>query len=89
MAWVSGTSADNQFQDVQFGHAGAKANADNEKAVAKNKYLRESGAIVPESFDNIGELIRTTFENHTGLSVASLHTHYTDIVAPRLQALVT
>lgn len=40
--------------EVQFGHAGACANAERETAVAKNKALSESGANVPSSFDELG-----------------------------------
>lgn len=44
--------------EVQFGHAGACANAERETAVAKNKALSESGAKVPISFDELGEVCR-------------------------------
>ena len=43
---------------VQFGHAGACANQASETAVAKNEALKEAGAFVPKSFDELGELIR-------------------------------
>lgn len=43
---------------VQFGHAGASANADSETAVAKNAALKGSGAYVPKSFDELGSIIR-------------------------------
>lgn len=49
--------------DVQFGHAGASANAERETAVAKNKALQEAGAIVPSSFDELGDMIKATYEN--------------------------
>lgn len=42
--------------EVQFGHAGACANAERETAVAKNKALADSGAKVPVSFDELGEV---------------------------------
>ena len=42
---------------VQFGHAGACANQASETAVAKNKALKEAGAFVPKSFDELGEVI--------------------------------
>lgn len=42
--------------EVQFGHAGACANAERETAVAKNKALSEVGANVPSSFDDLGEV---------------------------------
>jgi ATP-citrate lyase alpha-subunit len=47
---------------VQFGHAGAKADSKEDTAPAKNKALRDAGAIVPESFDDYGEKIKETFE---------------------------
>lgn len=44
---------------VQFGHAGACANQASETAVAKNKALKEAGAFVPKSFDELGEIIKS------------------------------
>lgn len=44
---------------VQFGHAGACANQVSETAVAKNKALKEAGAFVPKSFDELGEIIKS------------------------------
>lgn len=43
---------------VQFGHAGACANENSETAVAKNQALSEVGAIVPNNFDELGEVIK-------------------------------
>jgi len=43
---------------VQFGHAGASANAENETAAAKNKALKLAGAAVPDSFNDLGDVIR-------------------------------
>ena len=43
---------------MQFGHAGSCANADAETAMAKNKALRDAGAHVPSSFDELGNEIR-------------------------------
>ncbi len=62
VAWVTGTALTHLPKGVQFGHAGAKAEADKETAQAKNKALREAGAIVPESFNDFGEKIKETFE---------------------------
>lgn len=47
--------------NVQFGHAGACANAQRETADDKNKALRLAGAIVPESFDRIGQTINDVY----------------------------
>lgn len=42
---------------IQFGHAGASANAKIETATAKNLALKEAGAHVPHSFDGLGDEI--------------------------------
>lgn len=60
--WVTGTCAKMFAQEVQFGHAGAKSGGETESADAKNKALREAGAIVPNSFDDYGEKIKVTYE---------------------------
>jgi len=60
--WVTGTCAKVLPGQVQFGHAGAKADREEATAQAKNKALREAGVIVPNSFDDFGEKIRETFE---------------------------
>ena len=44
---------------VQFGHAGSCANASAETADAKNKALKDAGAVVPCSFDELGDAIRS------------------------------
>eukprot|EP00043_Microstomoeca_roanoka_P013138 m.128737 g.128737 ORF g.128737 m.128737 type:complete len:1073 (+) comp15678_c0_seq1:229-3447(+) len=61
IAWCIGTCAKMFTSDVQFGHAGASAHSDRETAVVKNEALKQAGAIVPESFDSLGELIHKTF----------------------------
>ena len=63
VARVAGTSAEWLKTEVQFGHAGAKANTDSEKATFKNAYLKKSGAFVPDSFDDFGKLIGEVYEN--------------------------
>ncbi|MHA1975133.1 MAG: citrate/2-methylcitrate synthase [Candidatus Hodarchaeales archaeon] len=60
--WVTGTAAKILPKGLQFGHAGAMAGSDKETADAKNRALREAGAIVPESYDDFGEKIKETFE---------------------------
>ena len=60
--WVTGTCAKVLPGQVQFGHAGAKANAANETADAKNQALREAGVIVPDSFDDYHLKIKETYE---------------------------
>ena len=60
--WVAGTGASVLPAGLQFGHAGAMAGSDVETAKAKNIALREAGAIVPESYEDLDKLIRQTFE---------------------------
>eukprot|EP00050_Salpingoeca_kvevrii_P006445 m.289422 g.289422 ORF g.289422 m.289422 type:complete len:1078 (+) comp12131_c0_seq1:124-3357(+) len=62
VAWCIGTCGSLFSSEVQFGHAGACANSDRETAVAKNKALREAGAVVPDSFDSLDEAIRSTYQ---------------------------
>merc|ERR1712227_106064 len=61
VAWCIGTCADMFATDVQFGHAGASAGAAEETATAKNSALAASGAVVPSSFDELGEKIRDVY----------------------------
>lgn len=60
--WVTGTCAKAFKTDVQFGHAGAKADADAETADAKNAALKKAGAVVPDSFDDYAEKIASTYK---------------------------
>ena len=60
--WVTGTCTKAFKTEVQFGHAGAKADADVETADAKNAALKKAGAIVPDSFDDYAEKINKTYE---------------------------
>ncbi|KAK3869460.1 hypothetical protein Pcinc_025229 [Petrolisthes cinctipes] len=62
VAWCIGTCAGMFSSEVQFGHAGACANAERETALAKNKALSDCGAFVPPSFDNLGEEVRRVYE---------------------------
>merc|ERR1719380_163722 len=62
VAWCVGTCASAFSYDVQFGHAGAQARGDMEKAVAKNAAMKEAGIIVPQSFNQLGEEIQKVFE---------------------------
>ncbi len=59
--WVSGTCASLFPFSVQFGHAGAKANKEEETAQAKNQALRAAGIIVPEKFENLEATIHKVF----------------------------
>ncbi|KKM85236.1 hypothetical protein LCGC14_1291040, partial [marine sediment metagenome] len=60
--WVAGTGARILPAGLQFGHAGAMAGSDMETAEAKNKALRDVGAIVPDSYEDLDKLIRQTFD---------------------------
>ncbi len=62
IAWCIGTVARFLKGEVQFGHAGAKASTERERADVKNQALREAGAIVPESFDGLYEKIREVYQ---------------------------
>ncbi|MBN2283895.1 MAG: ATP citrate synthase [Deltaproteobacteria bacterium] len=61
--WVTGTCSKAFKTEIQFGHAGAKADRDVETADAKNRALKKEGAIVPASFDDFGVKIRETFQD--------------------------
>ncbi len=60
--WATGTCAKVLPGQVQFGHAGAKANSVEETADAKNEALRKAGVIVPTSFDDYHLKIKETYE---------------------------
>lgn len=62
VAWCIGTCASMFNSEVQFGHAGSIAHTNLETASAKNAALKAAGAHVPESFDNLGDLLQTVYE---------------------------
>ena len=62
MIWVTGTCSKAFKTEVQFGHAGAKADNEVETADAKNAALRAAGAIVPDSYDDYDQKIKETYE---------------------------
>ena len=61
IAWCIGTIAKHFSSGVQFGHAGASANADAETAAAKNKAMAEAGIHVPDSFNNLPATINEVY----------------------------
>ncbi|XP_006616706.1 ATP-citrate synthase [Apis dorsata] len=63
IAWCIGTCASMFNSEVQFGHAGSIAHTNLETASAKNIALKEAGAYVPDSFDNLGDLMQTVYNN--------------------------
>ena len=62
VAWCIGTCASIFPFEVQFGHAGALARGQMETAAAKNKALKDAGAIVPENFFKFGDEIKDLFD---------------------------
>ncbi|CEM39625.1 unnamed protein product [Vitrella brassicaformis CCMP3155] len=62
VAWCVGTCAPLFSTEVSFGHAGAWAGTDSEQAAAKNKALRDAGAYVPNSFQDLGEVIKDVYD---------------------------
>ncbi|WP_373072255.1 citrate/2-methylcitrate synthase [Sulfurimonas sp.] len=62
IAWCIGTIAKHFSTGVQFGHAGASANADAETAAAKNKAMAEAGIYVPASFNDLPAKINEVYE---------------------------
>ncbi|XP_019765644.2 ATP-citrate synthase isoform X2 [Dendroctonus ponderosae] len=63
VAWCIGTCASMFTTEVQFGHAGSSANSTQETATSKNAALRAAGAHVPDSFDTLGDVIRSVFND--------------------------
>ena len=58
VAWCIGTCSTMFTSEVQFGHAGSCANAERETAAAKNTALKEAGAHVPPSFNELDDVIK-------------------------------
>ena len=63
ISWCIGTIAKHFKSGVQFGHAGASANADRETAEAKNIAMKEAGFYVPDSFNEIPATIHKVYED--------------------------
>jgi ATP citrate (pro-S)-lyase len=62
VAWAIGTCAKMFATEVQFGHAGSMANSDKETADAKNKAMREAGFIVPDTFEDLPQVLKDTYD---------------------------
>lgn len=62
VAWAIGTVAGMLKTEVQFGHAGSFANSQLETAVYKNKAMREAGIFVPETFEDMPELLARVYQ---------------------------
>lgn len=63
VAWAIGTCAKMFTAEVQFGHAGSMANSDMETAEAKNRYMKNAGFIVPDTFEELPSVIRAQYES--------------------------
>lgn len=61
IAWCIGTIAKHFTSGVQFGHAGASANAEKETAESKNQAMREAGIHVPATFNDLPVTINDIF----------------------------
>lgn len=62
VAWAIGTCAKMFTSEVQFGHAGSMANSDMETADAKNRAMKAAGFIVPDTFEDLPETLKATYE---------------------------
>lgn len=62
VAWAIGTCAKMFATEVQFGHAGSMANSDKETADAKNRAMREAGFIVPDTFEDLPQVLKETYD---------------------------
>jgi ATP-citrate lyase alpha-subunit len=62
IAWCIGTIAKHFSSGVQFGHAGASANADAETAASKNEAMANAGIYVPTSFNDLPHKIKEVYE---------------------------
>jgi ATP-citrate lyase alpha-subunit len=61
VAWAIGSCAQFFPAEIQFGHAGARADSEKESAAAKNRAFKDAGAIVPNSFNDLDAVIQDTF----------------------------
>ncbi|RKO97866.1 hypothetical protein CXG81DRAFT_27237 [Caulochytrium protostelioides] len=62
VAWCIGICSTMFTTDVQFGHAGSFANSDRETAAAKNQALREVGVLVPNTFEEMPDLLTAVYK---------------------------
>jgi ATP-citrate lyase alpha-subunit len=81
IAWCIGTIAKHFSSGVQFGHAGASANAEAETAASKNVAMAEAGIFVPSSFN---ELPATISKVYNDLKAAGT---ITDIAEPKINTV--
>lgn len=81
IAWCIGTIAKHFSSGVQFGHAGASANADAETAAAKNEAMAAAGIYVPTSFNDLPGKIAEVYGKLRGEGVIG------EIAEPELRAV--
>ena len=62
IGWCMGISASYFDENIQFGHAGSSATVEYESAIYKNKYMNENGIIVPNTFEDLSNTIKNTFD---------------------------
>ena len=62
VAWAIGTCAGMFKTEVQFGHAGSFANSNLETAAAKNAGMREAGIHVPDTFEDLPQLLGEIYQ---------------------------
>jgi hypothetical protein len=62
VAWAIGTCAKMFTTEVQFGHAGSMANSELETAHSKNAAMRAAGFIVPDTFEELPEVLKDTYQ---------------------------
>lgn len=63
VAWAIGTVAGMLKTEVQFGHAGSFANSQLETAANKNKAMKEAGIFVPNTFEELPELLGKVYRD--------------------------
>ena len=57
VGWCSGTSEKSFGEQIEFGHAGACAGSQKEEANYKNNRMRELGLIVPDTFEELKNVL--------------------------------
>ncbi len=62
VVWCIGTVSKYFADEIQFGHAGAKAGINRETSDAKNRALKDAGALVPDTFYSFPDLIGSVYE---------------------------
>ncbi|KAJ7031094.1 ATP citrate lyase isoform 2 [Mycena alexandri] len=63
VAWAIGTCAKMFDTEVQFGHAGSMADSEMETADAKNKAMRAAGFVVPDTFEELPQALKDTYQD--------------------------